>query len=155
MTTIRPRAQVHDMPVVLHNSDNNKASCACRQHAGCVARLQQRYGLVRKRKTCRLCSTMATTIWPCAQAHDKLVASHDGNGDMALYESTRHASCVTRWQRRQGLVASAQHAGCMMATATTSAATKTTKSTSTTIPCTQAHQAFSHRAQAHELQCQT
>ena len=49
------------MPVVLHDDDNYEASCASARHAGCVAQRQQRLGLMRKRRTCQLHCTMATT----------------------------------------------------------------------------------------------
>ncbi len=104
--------------------------------------------------TCWSPHTMATTIWPCAQAHHMPVVSHHGDNNMASCASARHAGCVTQWQQGQGLVR--KHTTCrlrhMIAIATTSAATKTTKSTSTTIPCAQGHQVFSHHVQAHELQ---
>jgi hypothetical protein len=79
--TIKPRALAHYMLVVLYDGDDNMALCASARHAGRVAQWQQRYGLVCKHTTCRLCHTMATTTRPCAQAQDMPVALHDGNGD--------------------------------------------------------------------------
>ena len=150
-STMKPRTSRCEMGKV------DKALCASARHAGCVAQQQQQWGLVHLRTTCWSRCTMATTIWHRAQAHGMPVASHDGDDDMASCASAGHVSYVTQWWQQQGLVR--KRTTCrlrrMMATATTSAATKTTKSTSTTIPCAQAHQAFSHRAQAHELQRQT
>ena len=59
--------------------DNNKAMCACARHAGCIAQWQRQYGLMRLHTTCQLRPMMATMIWPCAQAHNMLVALHDGD----------------------------------------------------------------------------
>jgi hypothetical protein len=84
-TRIWPYVQAHDMPVVSHNGNNNKAWCASAQHAGCIAR-------------------WATTIRPCAQLHNMPVSLHYGGNDMALCASAGHASCVARWQQLPGLV---------------------------------------------------
>ena len=51
---------------------------------------------MRKRTTCRSRCTMATTIRPHAQAHGMPVASHDSDDDKASCASTRHAGCVAR-----------------------------------------------------------
>ena len=59
---------------------------------------------MRKRTTCQLCCTTATTIRPLSLAHDMLVASHNGNNDMASCASARHAGRVAQWRRRYGLV---------------------------------------------------
>ena len=103
--TTRPRAQGHNIltsrratammttitvanstkltmkPCTSHRQtgNNNKAMCACARHAGCIAQWRRQYGLMRLHTTCRLRPTMATMIWPCAQAHNMLVALHDGD----------------------------------------------------------------------------
>ena len=100
-TTTRPCVQAHDMLVASHNGNNNKASSASARHVGHVTQWQQRYGLVCKRTTCRLCCTMAMTTRPCAQAHDMPVVSHNSNNNKALCASAQHAGCIARWRRQQ------------------------------------------------------
>ncbi len=48
--TTRPCAQAHNMPVALHNGDDDKASCASARHAGCIARWQRQQQQRRRRQ---------------------------------------------------------------------------------------------------------
>ena len=70
--------------------NDDKALCACTRHAGRIARWQRQQGLVHKHTACW------STIWPCVQAHDMPVVSHDGNDYKASCASAQHASCVAR-----------------------------------------------------------
>ena len=111
--------------------DNYKALYASVRHAGHVAR-------------------RATSIRPCAQAHDMPVASHNGNNDKASCASAPGFSAIVRKRTSfQPLCASARAFSHRAQAHELSAIVR--KRTSFQPSCASA-QAFSHRAQAHELQ---
>jgi hypothetical protein len=142
-TTTRPRAQAHDMPVASHNGDNNMASCASAQHAGCVARWRQlqeqrqrrqrsqRVPPYLMRKRTRLSAIMRKRMsYSVKHRHNNQLET--SNIDDKCHEDNKST--------RTTLCASAPGFSAIVR-----------KCTSFQPSCASA-QAFSHRAQAHELQ---